>query len=181
MHLVQNRNSVFHLSYKPKDYSAQTATANKEHLFAIYDHPTASKAYILGHLHLFFDALAQNSAVSIKKAPQSNGSNNFYLSEAIRYIQGQYPNIRSLDEVSAFCNISRSHLGRLFRTNLHMSAQDYLIETRLNQARKMLTTTTIPVSEIAWRVGYQNELNLFRAFKNKYGMPPNTYRKQNTF
>ena len=101
--------------------------------------------------------------------------------EAIRYIQGQYPNIRSLDEVSAFCNISRSHLGRLFRTNLHMSAQDYLIETRLNQARKMLTTTTIPVSEIAWRVGYQNELNLFRAFKNKYGMPPNTYRKQNTF
>ena len=60
-----------------------------------------------------------------------------------------------------------------------MSAQDYLIETRLNQARKMLTTTTIPVSEIAWRVGYQNELNLFRAFKNKYGMPPNTYRKQN--
>ena len=167
--------------YNPKDYSAQTATANKEHLFAIYDHPTASKAYILGHLHLFFDALAQNSAVSIKKAPQSNGSNNFYLSEAIRYIQGQYPNIRSLDEVSAFCNISRSHLGRLFRTNLHMSAQDYLIETRLNQARKMLTTTTIPVSEIAWRVGYQNELNLFRAFKNKYGMPPNTYRKQNTF
>ena len=39
--------------YKPKDYSAQTATANKEHLFAIYDHPTASKAYILGKCIFF--------------------------------------------------------------------------------------------------------------------------------
>ncbi|MFQ9466368.1 MAG: helix-turn-helix domain-containing protein [Gallintestinimicrobium sp.] len=134
--------------------------------------------HIFSAICIFFRCTCPEQCCLHKKAPQSNGSNNFYLSEAIRYIQGQYPNIRSLDEVSAFCNISRSHLGRLFRTNLHMSAQDYLIETRLNQARKMLTTTTIPVSEIAWRVGYQNELNLFRAFKNKYGMPPNTYRKQ---
>jgi len=58
--------------------------------------------------------------------------------------------------------------------------QGYLIQCRLNKTRELLANTSLSINEIAVRVGYQNELNLLRAFKKAYGISPNLWRKQNT-
>lgn len=165
--------------YRPKDYSAQTTTSIKEHLSAILQHPHASKAYIIGHLHLFFDTLIKNAAGSIKSGHADIRIADLYISEAVRYIGAEYAAIRSLDEISSYCNVSRSHLTKLFRANLHMSLQEYLIQFRINKSLDLLASTNLPVYQIAYHVGYENELNFLRAFKKQMGMSPSTWRKQN--
>lgn len=166
--------------YRPKDYSIQTLQKIKEHLLAILEHPNSSRAFVLGHFHLFFAALADNASTACVKESSQDFLPNFYLSEAIRYINMHYQNIRSLEEIAVFCNVSKSHLSRLFRERLHTSLQEYLIQFRLNKAKELLVNTSLPICEIAVQVGYQSEINLLRAFKNKYGIPPNAYRKKHS-
>lgn len=165
--------------YRPNDYSAQTATAIKEHLFSILQHPHSSKAYIIGHLHLFFDALQRYSSVPKTSVHADIKIADLYISEAVRFISSEYRNIHSLDEISNYCNVSRSHLTKLFRENLHVSLQEYLIQFRINKSLELLSSTNLPVYQIAFQVGYENELNFLRAFKKQMNTSPGAWRKKN--
>lgn len=165
--------------YHPNDYSAQTATAIKEHLFSILQHPHSSKSYIIGHLHLFFDALQKNSAASKTAVRADIKIADLYISEAVRYIASEYRNIRSLDEIASYCNVSRSHLTKLFRENLHVSLQEYLIQFKINKSLELLGSSNLPIYQIAFQVGYDNELNFLRAFKKQMGISPGAWRRQN--
>lgn len=165
--------------YRPKDYTGQTMQRIKDHMLTILKNPNTSKSFIMGHFHLFFSELIENAAnPNINVSPEETLT-NYYISQATRYINSHYHDILSLNEISDFCNVSRSHLGRLFREQLHTTLQDYLITFRLTKASDLLVRTTLPICEIAEQVGYHNELNLLRAFKNKYGLSPNAYRKKN--
>ncbi|MEY8351755.1 AraC family transcriptional regulator [Lachnospiraceae bacterium 54-53] len=165
--------------YRPKNYDLQTTHKIKEHLIAILDAPDSSKPYILAHFHLFFDALIKNAAIVELPAATDSPLTNFYISEALRYIQFHYQDIKSLDEISRFCNVSRNHLTRLFQKKYHTTLQDFLIQYRLNKAQDLLVNSNLSISEIAFRIGYQNELNFLRAFKKKYEMPPSQWRNKN--
>lgn len=164
--------------YRPKNYDVQTTQKVKEHLISILDAPHHRKSYVLGHFHLFFEALAENAMIQEIPATDSPLT-NFYISEAVRYIQFHYQGIKSLDEISGFCNISRNHLTRLFQKQFHTTLQDYLTQYRLSKAQELLIGTSLSISEIAFQVGYQNELNFLRAFKKKYGLPPSQWRVRN--
>ena len=50
---------------------------------------------------------------------------------------------------------------------------------RMRVARKLLTTTNLPVAVIAERVGYQSDLSFVKAFKKLHEMTPRTYRNKN--
>lgn len=171
--LIQN-NTI----YRPKDYTIQTTTRLREHLLAIIKKPNASKAFIIGHFHLFFHALLENSAVPEVHSSADISIANLYISEATRYISNQYPNIRTLDEISSYCNITRSHLTRLFKNILHTSLQEYLTQHRINKAMELLINTDLPVYQISAQVGYENDLNFLRAFKKRTGVSPSVWRKQ---
>lgn len=169
-------------AYYPKDYNIQTSQKIRSHLLSIIENPNADSSYLIGHFSLFFSELINNSKwqnIPNPATPKHYALTNHYISQAILYIQRNYCQIRSLDEIAVFCHVSLSHLGRLFRESLHMSLQEYLIQHRLNKAKELLSTTTNSIGEIAIMVGYQNELNLLRAFKKAYGVSPNTWRKQN--
>lgn len=108
-----------------------------------------------------------------------SGASAPHLLRACQYVSTYYATIQSLDEIAVYCNISQSHLTRLFRESFHMSLQEYLITARLNRAKKLLVTTNQSISEISWAVGYPNELNLLRAFKSRYGISPKEFRQKN--
>lgn len=168
--------------YYPKNYQIQTSQKIRSHLMTILENPNAEPSFIIGHFSLFFSELINNSNWQnspSQAVPKHLALSNHYISQAISYIQRRYCEIHSLDEIAEFCHVSLSHLGRLFRENLHMSLQEYLIRYRLNKARELLSTTSLSIGEISVLVGYQNELNLLRAFKKAYGISPSAWRKQN--
>ena len=59
-----------------------------------------------------------------------------------------------------------------------MSPHEYLIEYRISQAKNMLKTTSLSISEIAEKVGYSDSLAFSKVFKNHIGISPKTFRRQ---
>jgi AraC family transcriptional regulator of arabinose operon len=57
-----------------------------------------------------------------------------------------------------------------------MSPQEYILNYRMNQASILLKNTSLPVSEIADKVGYDDALNFSKAFKKIYGINPTNFR-----
>lgn len=172
---LTRNNPVFY----PQSYAHAVSSRVREPLRQILGHPAASKAFIIGQLHLFFDGLMENTAVQSKNVTTDINIANVYIAEAMRYIESRYADIRSLDEIAGFCNVTRSHLARLFRSTLHVTLQEYLINYRMDKAKELLVNTNLPIYQIAQQVGYEGALQFNKAFKNRMQVPPRTWRLQN--
>lgn len=85
-----------------------------------------------------------------------------------------------LEELAKLCNLSLSTFKREFKKEFDDSPTNYINDRRLEKAKELLTITDLPISEIAYEIGFQDSLYFTRLFKNKIGIPPTTYRKENS-
>ena len=86
----------------------------------------------------------------------------------------------TLDILSNRYNISKYHLQRSFSRYFGRSPTEYLTELRLTRAKELLQTTTLSVSEIAYRVGMENTSYFIYTFRVNEGTTPSRYRKTGT-
>lgn len=75
-------------------------------------------------------------------------------------------------QVGVSCNTLEHHFRQVFGTTVF----GYLRDRRLEQARQLLTDTTLTVAAIASTVGYANAAKFAHAFKRKYGITPSQCR-----
>lgn len=99
------------------------------------------------------------------------------VQRAIQFMQEQYQNPLSLEDIAAHVNMSRFHFARLFKRECGCSPHEYLILTRLNCAKHLLKTTDLPVKVIAQKVGYQNVSSFSSAFAERVGLAPTQFRQ----
>ena len=119
--------SKTNIVYHPKDTTIQTSQNIRQPLMNILEHPDASEAAVMGNFYLFLDQLIQNAAHPIIESSNKGMFRQHYVNLACQYVSTYYATIQSLDEIAVYCNISQSHLTRLFRESFHMSLQEYLI------------------------------------------------------
>ena len=80
-------------------------------------------------------------------------------------------------EVAAKFGISETSLKNYFRGVYGKNISDYLRELRMTTAEKLLTETTIPISEISSKVGYVKQGKFADVFRKYYKMNPLEYRR----
>lgn len=156
--------------YSPKDFESC-----KEYLYQIYENSGNSiknSAAMLGYLYLFLAKLIEESNL-ISPAPSVAQSN--YVIEAIKYIQFNYSTDISVDDIANAVGISRSHLYRVFVSNLNQSPIDYLTEYRINEACNLIKNTNLSISQIAVSVGFFDQFYFSRVFKKIKKIPPSKY------
>lgn len=88
----------------------------------------------------------------------------------------QYRNPPSVEVLAANIGLSTSRLAHLFRDNAGMSIQSYIVEQRLQAAAKLIVQSDERISQIAYRVGFNDVSNFNHAFKRRFGMSPRQYR-----
>ena len=76
--------------------------------------------------------------------------------------------------------ITSRHLARIMQHSYGCTFRQRLLEIRLYYAREYLTTTRLPISQIAIRCGFGAESAFSAAFRKNVGCTPTQYRKQNT-
>ncbi len=74
-------------------------------------------------------------------------------------------------------NLSRSQLYRKTKSLLGENISDYIQNKRLDTAEKMLTTSDLLISEIAYASGFSSPDYFSTVFKHKYNMSPSQFRK----
>jgi AraC-like DNA-binding protein len=80
--------------------------------------------------------------------------------------------------MAAAVNVSVSRLHALFREELDTSPKNWLREHRLARVREWLTSTDLPIAELALRAGFSEQSALTRAMRKASGLTPAAYRRQ---
>lgn len=108
-----------------------------------------------------------------------NQKNRFkYVDQAKEYISNHYTESDlSLSDVSEHIGISSSYLSELFVESGGGRFSTYLASYRVEQARKLLLSESLPTKEISSRCGFNSVQNFNRVFKKYTGMTPGQYRQ----
>ncbi len=97
---------------------------------------------------------------------------------ALERIEDRFAERLTLQELCAEKHFSVSYASARFETDVGMTFTAYLQNKRIEAACRLLTTTALPVTEIAMMVAYGN-IRLFNMiFKRILGIPPLQYRKK---
>ena len=142
----------------------------------IVHHAKESPFHLIGHLYLFLDYLTQSA--KSKKLVQSSKMSDYYIKEAINYIEQNFQNNITIEDIAAICGINRSYFGKIFRNSIGRSPQEFLMNYRMAKATELLKLTSLSIAEIGSAVGYENQLHFSRAFKTIYGVSPREWRNQ---
>lgn len=137
----------------------------------------SSPFHLIGHLYLFFDYLTRSSARPY--IFPHNRLRDFYIKEALSYIELNFQNDISVEDVAAACGLNRSYFGKIFKDSVGKTPQDFLLSYRMIKACELLKLTNLSVGDIGNAVGYSNPLHFSRAFKNVYGISPRAWRNEN--
>ncbi|MDB6087150.1 MAG: AraC family transcriptional regulator [Gammaproteobacteria bacterium] len=78
----------------------------------------------------------------------------------------------TLNQLADRGNVSRSTLVRAFRRWARIAPLKFLTSLRLELARRKLRSTDLPLSQIAYEVGYRSDSAFSRAYRRHFGMPP---------
>lgn len=82
----------------------------------------------------------------------------------------------NVEEMAAGLGIGYSGFRRMFREYTGLSPAQYHLQLRLNTARELLRTTTLPIASIGQRVGFDSAYYFARIFREKTGLTPSAYR-----
>ncbi len=99
------------------------------------------------------------------------------LQNAIDYMDSNYTLNPPLEAIAATANLTPNYFHRAFKQILGLTPYDYMLKKRLNKAKGLLTSTDLPISQIAELSGYENSYYFSRIFKKHSGKTPSQVRQ----
>ena len=153
------------------------AETMKNEMLYIVNHKEESPFHLIGHLYLFIDSFVRASTST--QIGKGNRLRDFYIKEAFSFIEQNFQNDISVEDIAASCGLNRSYFGKIFHETTGKSPQAFLISYRMTKAAELLKLTELSIADIGNAVGYPNQLHFSRAFKNVYGIPPRQWRNEN--
>jgi len=84
----------------------------------------------------------------------------------------------SREMLADYVHLNPAYLSRLFKKETGMSITDYLLNERMRIAKELIVSSTIPIFEIAQKLGYYNFSYFSKMFKKIHQANPQQFRKQ---
>ena len=131
---------------------------------------------IMGHLYMWLSYLIESSRRAGKI--HSERLSDFYIKEAINFIEQRFNTNISVEEIAENCGINRSYLSKIFKNSMGKSPMEFLMTYRMSKACELLKVTDLSIADIGKAVGYDNPLHFSRAFKNSTGYSPRQWRER---
>lgn len=137
--------------------------------------PKGYKLALKGCLFEFMYAIA---GIAEDKKADRDTKNFDRIKDVIKYIETNFAQQISIDEISGICGFSSSHFMKFFKNIMGCSFIDYLNDYRLSMASRMLVSSEDTVLSVAADCGYYNLSYFNRLFKRKYKLTPSEFRKR---
>ncbi len=103
------------------------------------------------------------------------------INQAITYINMHFIDDPSLNEVSKIAHYNPSHFSTRFKETVGVSYSEYLTDLKIRYSKRLLISTDLKISYVAFKSGFSSQSNFLRMFKAEVGTSPlkfrNKYRK----
>lgn len=127
----------------------------------------------LAHLTLLLIDLAR---VAVDVVGDLRQSGEPLLAEVFAVIDRRLDQPLSLRDVAADVGVSAGHLTTIVRRRTGRTVQDWIIERRMAESRRLLTGTDLTIAEVARRVGISDPGYFSRVFRRVHGTAPRAWR-----
>jgi two-component system, response regulator YesN len=117
-------------------------------------------------------ALEESTRADIPPLPHAH-----VLKLAQEFIAAHYAQSLTLEHVADQVALSPPYFSRIFKQEMGCTFIEYLTRVRMDEARRLLRTTTLSLAEISYAVGYQNPNYFSEVFKSLEGMTASAYRR----
>jgi two-component system response regulator YesN len=122
--------------------------------------------------------LRRFTAETLSRISRTPGNIDRIIYDVKEYIDRNYRQGLSLDSLSAQVHLSPSYLSKLFKKEMGENLSTYILATRIEQAKLLLSTTDKKAYEIAEAVGIYDPVYFSKIFKKATGLKPKEYREQ---
>lgn len=123
--------------------------------------------------------IRQHSSLSVtrQRRPITEEMTDNRLNRALELIEASLAQSVDLPAMADAAGLSASHFARQFRTTMGVSPHQYLVQRRVESAKRHLEATSATIARIAFECGFANQEHLTRVFKRLCGVAPAAYRK----
>ena len=97
-----------------------------------------------------------------------------YPNKVINYINAHYMENVTISDIADSVGLNRKYLARIFKQRNGLTMQEFLINKRLHEAKKLLKLG-YNVEQSSYMVGYKDSFGFSKAFKKRYGKAPVYY------
>ena len=177
LHFVFDYKSIFtkKKNFRLQKYTPTDFEAMKNKFEYVLKHQRADEMSHLGALSAFFDILS-TILPHLQSQPQKQLDSR--ILGAIEYIEQNYIENITVDDLATAANMSASRFYPCFREALGVTPIDYLNHYRVNRAMMYLVSDTeMSVESISMAVGFESSTYFRRVFKKITGKTPREYRK----
>ena len=122
-----------------------------------------------------------NAILSSAPFRQENVPAREAVADAVAYINERFRYPITLQDLAEHSAISPYYFTRVFHRETGFTPHQYLINTRLSNAKFLLRTTEDSVKDIAIRTGWASESTFCSAFRKNTGMTPSMYRQSKLY
>ncbi|MCM3782262.1 AraC family transcriptional regulator [Neobacillus mesonae] len=117
----------------------------------------------------------------LKQSPDGESAflkkHNHHVEDVIKWIEKHYMESFRLEVLASELHLSPYHVAHLFKESTGTTIVAYTRATRIRHACSLLRKSTLPLSEIGYRVGIANPSYFSKIFSEIMGVTPLTYRR----
>ena len=122
--------------------------------------------------------LISPNGIAIRQSTNALAVTDPMILELLKYLKTHFRRSIGTSEVAEVFAISRRNLEKRFRENMHCSLHEYLINIRINEAKRFLRYTSETIETIAALTGFCHAPHFSNTFKKKTGFSPSNFRNQ---
>lgn len=97
--------------------------------------------------------------------------------EMIHYQKTVSPSVNSSDLIAQELGYDYTYLSKLFSSTEGITIEKYIIHQKIEKAKELLVYDELPLTEIAFLLGYSSTQHLSNQFKKITGLPPSLFKK----
>jgi AraC family transcriptional regulator len=123
--------------------------------------------------------IRRHSSIGSARSPAGASTQNGgrQIGKAIDFMEANLEQALDLPMIAEATGLSPSHFARRFRAAVGRAPHQYLIQIRIDRAKRLLSETDRGIAEIAFACGFANQEHLTRLFKRSCGLTPAGFRK----
>ena len=111
----------------------------------------------------------------MKKVTKDDYIQSIY--KVILYIENNYNQTLTLEELSKVASFSKYHFHRIFKSITSETIGEYIRRVRLQNSTHKLSTSKLNITQIALDIGYETNASFSKAFKERFGITPKEFAK----
>lgn len=109
---------------------------------------------------------------------KSRSERSKLLINVLEYIDGHFNTDFPMTYLAEIAGVTPQHLCRIFKDSLNVRPNEYLAKKRIQEAKRLMQNSNMPIADIAAACGYPNAGYFSTVFKKLEGITPAEYRSQ---